>query len=228
MLFYSESTLQLWASRRLCRFQISQFCSLASFRMTDAYQSATSVRTTRTFRLNAHQRREASNCSSLHPSRRFSSTSRRHSVFDQLWDFLPKHSFGKIAVTVRTTWIPVQTRSFIRQVSHSNPDVWTSVLLVRTHEHQIWKLRASDQPSGRPSPWSGLGKPWYGNYLQRKCNHLEDRVPPFGRGYKQERISAKFLKCRSHSCSSGRPMTTVWTVPRFYQARRSFEPSAYK
>jgi hypothetical protein len=41
--------------------------------------------------------REASNCSSLHPSRQFSSTSGRHSVFDQLWDFLPKHSVSILA-----------------------------------------------------------------------------------------------------------------------------------
>jgi len=34
MLFYSESTLQLWASRRLYRIQISQFSSLASVRTT--------------------------------------------------------------------------------------------------------------------------------------------------------------------------------------------------
>jgi hypothetical protein len=36
--------------------------------------------------------REASNCSSLHPSRCFSSTSGRHSVFDQLWDFFLKNT----------------------------------------------------------------------------------------------------------------------------------------
>jgi hypothetical protein len=29
----------------------------------------------------------------------------------------------------------------------------------RCREHQIWKLRASDQPLGRPSPWSGRVKP---------------------------------------------------------------------
>jgi hypothetical protein len=32
---------------------------------------------------------------------------------------------------------------------------------------------------------------------------------------KQERFSAKFLEFRSHSCLSGRPMTTIWTVPSF-------------
>jgi len=80
---------------------------------------ASSVRTTRTFRPDLPLCREASNCSSLHPSRRLSSTSGRHSVFDQLWDFLPKHKYGKIVTTVRTTWIPVRTRSSIRQVSDS-------------------------------------------------------------------------------------------------------------
>jgi hypothetical protein len=55
----------------------------------------------------------------LHPSRCFNSTSGRHSVFDQLWDFFPKHIYGKTAATIRTMWIPVRTRSSIRQVVHS-------------------------------------------------------------------------------------------------------------
>jgi len=118
--------------------------------------------------------REASICSNLHPSRHFSSTSGRHSVFDQLWDFLPKHSYGKIAATVRTTWIPVRTRSSIRHVSHlksRRPDVsplgpdalesdmeiacirstvWTTIPLVRTCEALLWKLLATEvRPFGR-------------------------------------------------------------------------------
>jgi hypothetical protein len=40
-------------------------------------------------------------------------------VFDKLQDFFPKHKYGKIAATVQTTWIPIQTPSSIRQVSHS-------------------------------------------------------------------------------------------------------------
>jgi hypothetical protein len=32
-------------------------------------------------------------------------------------DFFPKQRYGKIAVTVQTTWIPARTRSSIRQVS---------------------------------------------------------------------------------------------------------------
>jgi hypothetical protein len=118
--------------------------------------------------------REASNCFSLHPSRHFSSTFERHSVFDQLWDFFPKHRYGKIAATVRTMWIPVRTRSSIRQVSHSKskrPDaslhgldtrtsymkivcirstVRTTIPLFRTRETLIWKLHTSEVwPSGR-------------------------------------------------------------------------------
>jgi hypothetical protein len=159
----------------------------------DALQSATSVRTTRTFFSDAHLSkassvrmtrtfcsdlplcREASNCSSLHPSGHFSSTSGRHSVFDQILDFLPKHSYGKIAATDRTTWIPVRTRSSVRQLSHSKsrrPDVnplgpdarasdleiacirstvWTTIPLVRTREALVWKLLAVEEvrPSGR-------------------------------------------------------------------------------
>jgi hypothetical protein len=111
--------------------------------------------------------REASNCSSLHPFERFSSTSGRHSVLDQLWDFFPKHRYGKIAATIRTIWFPVQTSSYIRQVAHSKfrcPDmratymeiayIWstvrTTIPLVRTCEALIWKLCAAEvRPFGR-------------------------------------------------------------------------------
>jgi hypothetical protein len=49
-------------------------------------------------------------------------------VFDKLQDFFPKHSYGKIAATVQTTWIPVRTCSSIRQVSHSKSSVCVCVL----------------------------------------------------------------------------------------------------
>jgi hypothetical protein len=127
------------------------------------------VRTTGTFRLDLPLRREASNCSSLHLCGRFSSTSERHSVFDQLWDFFPKHKYGKFAATVRTMWNPVRTDSSIRQVSHSKsrlPDaraldmeiacirstVRTTIPLVRTNEAFILKLLAAEV---RPSGWQG-------------------------------------------------------------------------
>jgi hypothetical protein len=144
------------------------------YRLDAHLSKASFVRTKRTFRPDLPLCREALNCSSLHPSGLFSSTSRRHSVFDQLWDSLPKHRYRKIVATVRTTWIPVQTRSSIRQVSHSksrSPDAsvhgpdtrasdmeiacnrsiaLTTLPLVRTHEALVWKLLAVEvRPSGR-------------------------------------------------------------------------------
>jgi hypothetical protein len=80
---------------------------------------ASSVRTNRTFRPDLPLCREVLNCSSLHSSGCFSSTSERHSVFDQLWDFFPKHRYGKIAATIWTMWISVWACSSIRQVVHS-------------------------------------------------------------------------------------------------------------
>jgi len=105
MLLYPESTLQLCSSKRFCKvfkdlfqFPISRsddvvFCP-------DAHQSATSVRTTRSFRSDAHQCLEALNSSRLHPSGRSSEfekipvfqhirpddvviSSGRHSMFDK-------------------------------------------------------------------------------------------------------------------------------------------------
>jgi hypothetical protein len=126
----------------------AQFAS-QKIRFPDSHLSkASSVQTTRTFHPDLPLYREASNCSSLHQSGRFNSTSGRLSVFDKLQDFFPKHSYVKIAATVQTTWIPVRMRSSIKQVSHSNPDIRTPVIMVRTHVHQIWKVCASDQPSG--------------------------------------------------------------------------------
>jgi hypothetical protein len=90
------------------------------------------------------------------------------SVRPKLQDFFPKHRYGKIAATVRTTWIPGWTRSSIRQVSQfksKRPNasqhgpkerasemeiacirsaVRTTILPVRTREASIWKLLAAD------------------------------------------------------------------------------------
>jgi hypothetical protein len=95
-------------------------------------------------------------------------------VFDKLQDFFPKHSYGKIAATIRTTWIPVRTRSFIRQVSQfksrrlddglhgsdvrvSDMEIACIKLTVRTiiplvwmREAFIWKLLVADvRPFGQ-------------------------------------------------------------------------------
>jgi hypothetical protein len=136
----------------------------------------------RTFRLDLPLCSEVSNYFSLHPSGRFSSTFGRLSAFDKLQDFFPKHCYGNIATTVQTTWIPIRTRSSIRQVSqfksrHPNngphgPDARASdmeigcikstvrmiIILVRTCKAFIWKLlqRTYDRPDDRAS-LSGRG-----------------------------------------------------------------------
>jgi len=154
--------------------------------------------------------REASNCSILHPSGHFSSTSERHSVFDQLWDFFPKHRYGKITATVWTMCIPVRTCSSIRQVAYSKfrrpddslhgPDVQATYMeivcirsTVRTREALIRKLRAAKvRPSGRQ-----------GNTVRMWLK--------FGKNFN------KILESRSHSCTSRRLMSTVRTTPRFFK-----------
>jgi len=89
-----------------------------------------------------------------------------------------RHNYRKTAATVRTMCVPSG-----RCVSH--PDdvlykvrtciprstVWTSAFMVRTIKLHIWKLRAPVQPSGR-------SKPLYGNDMQPKCNHPDDRASP--------------------------------------------------
>jgi hypothetical protein len=178
------------------------------YRLDIQLSKATSIRTTRTFCPNLPLCQEASNCSNLHPSEHFSSTSEWHSVFDQLWDFFPKHRYGKIAATVRTIWIPVRTFSSIRQVAHSKfrcpddsihgPDAWATYMkiariksTVRTTIPLIWKLRAAEV---RPS--------------ERQGNTVQTQL-------KSRKNFSEILESRSHGCSSGRLMSTVWTAPRF-------------
>jgi len=103
----------LWSFQgSLFRFPVSRPDDVV-FR-PDAHQSATSVQTTRSFRLDAHQCLEAWNSSRLHPSWRSSKfekilvfqcirlddvviSSGRHSMFSA-----SRHSYGKTAATVRT------------------------------------------------------------------------------------------------------------------------------
>jgi len=72
MLFYSESILQLWASRRLCvEFKSVSLVPLHPSRRRGIPSGRSSVKvssiwTTRTFRPDAHQCLEASSCSRLH------------------------------------------------------------------------------------------------------------------------------------------------------------------
>jgi hypothetical protein len=84
MLFYPKSTLQLCSSRRFCKvFKEVHFGSLSVFR-PDTHQLATSVLTTRTFRLDAHQCLKTSNSSRLHPSGRNGKSSGRSSELETI------------------------------------------------------------------------------------------------------------------------------------------------
>jgi hypothetical protein len=77
-----------------------------------------SVRTTRSFRSDVPLCPEVSNCSRLHLSRRFSNLFGRLSVFDKSKDFFPKHKYGKIVATVRTTWL-FRSDAILDKASHT-------------------------------------------------------------------------------------------------------------
>jgi len=179
LLLYPESTLQLCSSRRffevfkdLFRFPVSRQDDVV-FR-PDAHQSATSVRTTRYFRSNAHQCLEASNSSRLHPSGRngksFGCSSRRSQCF---------------SASVRTTWLycpdAIQCLTSIRisasrhSYGKTAATVWAMFSIRQERAYQV-------QPSGRQPSRSGRSKPYYGIYVQPKCNCPDARATPSGRG----------------------------------------------
>jgi len=118
------------------------------YRPDTQLSKASFVQTMRNFRPDLPMCREASNYSSLHSSGHFNSMSGHHSVFDQLWDFFPKHRYGKTTATMRTMWIPVRTRSSIRQVVHSKirhpdddlhgPDTRASYMKITWIKFIVW------------------------------------------------------------------------------------------
>jgi hypothetical protein len=133
---------------------------------SDAHLSkASSVRTTRTFRPDLPLCREASNCSSLHLSKRFSSTSGRLLVFNKLQDFFPKHSKcvdSRPSVLIHKASIAFKSRhsddgphgpdarASDMEIACIRSTVRTTILLVWTREALVWKLLAAEvRPSGR-------------------------------------------------------------------------------
>jgi hypothetical protein len=126
----------------------------------------------------------------------------------KLQDFFPKHRYGKIVATVRTTWIPVWKCSSIRQVSQfktRRPEasqhgsdarasdmeiacirsaVRTTILLVRTREASI------------------------GSYLQRTYDCPDDRATPSGRGSQIGKIFSEIFRISVVQLS-------IQTVPSF-------------
>jgi len=100
------------------------------------------------------------------------------------------------------------------------------------------------QTSGRQTSWSGCASIRYENCVHQ-INRPDDHfIGPKARSLDMEiaysesatlqtwlktgKNFKQILESRSHSCPSGRPMTTIRMTPRFCQARRSVEPTAYK
>jgi hypothetical protein len=57
-------------------------------------------------------------------------------------------------------------------------------------KHYIWKFRAPVQPSGHQPSRSRRSKPYYGNYMQPRCNRSDARATPTDRGLVMEAFSA--------------------------------------
>jgi hypothetical protein len=58
--------------------------------------------------------------------------------------------------------------------------------MIQTIKHHIWKLGAPVQPSEHQPSGSGRSKPYYGNYVQPKCNRPDTRATPSERGLVME------------------------------------------
>jgi hypothetical protein len=62
--------------------------------------------------------------------------------------------------------------------------------MVRTIKHHIWNLCAPVEPSGHQPSGSERSKPYFGNYVQPKCNRPDARATPSERGLVMEAFSA--------------------------------------
>jgi hypothetical protein len=149
----------------------------------------------------------------------------RTTLSDRASDFLSKRKYGKIAATVRTTWIPVRTRYSLRQVRNSDSTVRTSVCHgpdVRSTDMEIACRRSTVRTAIPHGPdVRSLSK-------ETSCNGratVRTTVPHRpDAALKQDRFSAKISKFWSHSCPSRRPMSTVRTGPNFIKPDAHLSP----
>jgi hypothetical protein len=159
MLFNRDSAIQKCFQKILHSLQVKKFSSLSAVRTPNCPKhhpsrrrgfpfghpsvKASSVRTTRSFRPDAHQCLEASNSSRWHPSGRNGKSSGCSSEFEKIPMFqrirsdaiqcltsirvsTSRHSYGKMPMIVRTMCYPVRTMFSIRQDVHTKfnrPDV---------------------------------------------------------------------------------------------------------
>jgi hypothetical protein len=154
-------------------------------------------------------------------SGRFTSLSGRLSVFDKLQDFFPKHSYGKIDANVRTMWIPIRMHSFIRQVSQfksrrpddgpHGPDVFASymeIACIKSTVRMIIPLVRTREA------------------FIRKL--LAADVRPSERQYLTVRTQLSNRKDLERNFQNFGCTVVHPDGAQLYQARCSFEPSAYK
>jgi hypothetical protein len=85
---------------------------------------------------------------------------------------------------------PVRTMSSKGKLCIQSSTILTSVFMVQTIKHHIWKFRAPVQPSGHQPSGFGRSKPYYGNYVQPKCNRADARATPSGPSLVMEAFSA--------------------------------------
>jgi hypothetical protein len=181
----------------------------------DAHQTkASSVRTTwipvRTF-LYVEKLRNALSCispddSAAHPDDSQCSI--------KLQDFFPKHRYGKITATVQTIWIPVRTLSSIREVSQfksRRPDASQHGLDTRASDMEIECIRSAVRML-EASVWKLLAA----------------NLRPSGQGYETGKIFSEIFRISVEQLSVQTSYDHRPDGAKFYQARRSFELSAYK
>jgi hypothetical protein len=108
----------------------------------------------------------------------------RHSVFDKCKGFCLKKQLWEDG-RYRPDDVLYKARTCI-----PSSTVRTSAFMVRTIKLHIWKLRAPVQPSGRQPSRFGRSKPYYGNFVQPKCNRPDAQATPSGRGLVMEAFSA--------------------------------------
>jgi hypothetical protein len=100
--------------------------------------------------------------------------------------------------------------------------------IVQTRAQQIWKLGVEDQPSKRPSLWSGCTKPYMEIACKERVTVRTTKPHRLDAALKQERFSVKNLKISITQLSVRTAHDHRPDGARIYQSSRPFEPSAYK
>jgi hypothetical protein len=135
----------------------------------------------------------------------------------KLQDLFPKQKYGKIAATIWTTWIPIQTHLSIRQVSQFKSkrlDASQHGPDARASDMEIACIISTVRTT---ISWSRRAKPLYGNYLQRTCHRPDDRATPSGRSSQTGKIFNEIFRILVAQLS-------VRTVPNFIKPDAHLNP----